>query len=210
MTGARARLALLVVGLVALYAAFGVARVVEPAEVERAVRSAGPLAPLAFVALSAVLGALLLPGPLLSGAAGLLFGTALGFALGLAASVLTALIGLVVGRVAGPRTREGRALALQRWLQCHGLSAVVVQRLLPGVPDGPVNYAAGVAGVRARHLALGTALGNAPRVFAYTALGASLDDLTSPLALVALAVLLAAFAAGALLARRAVRAHARP
>ncbi|MDP9400566.1 MAG: VTT domain-containing protein [Actinomycetota bacterium] len=209
MRGARARLALLAAGLVALYAVFGVARVVEPAEVERAVRSAGGLAPLAFVSLSALLGALLLPGPLLSAAAGLLFGLGLGFVLALSATVGSALIGLVVGRAAGPRARSGRALALERWLARRGLWAVVAQRLLPGVPDGPVNYAAGAAGVRARHLALGTALGSAPRAFAYTALGATLDDLASPLALVALGVLGAALVAGALLARRALRADAR-
>ncbi len=106
MIGARTRLALLLIGLAALYAVFGVVRVVERHEVEHAVREAGSLAPLAFVVLAAVLGALLLPGPLLSAAGGLLFGAALGFAVSLAAAVLGALLALGVGRLAGGRAVE--------------------------------------------------------------------------------------------------------
>jgi uncharacterized membrane protein YdjX (TVP38/TMEM64 family) len=66
-----------------------------------------------------------------------------------------------------------------------------------------VNYAAGLVRLRPRDLALGTLIGVAPRAFAYTALGDSLDDLTSPLALAALSVLVLAGLAGTLLAGRA-------
>jgi uncharacterized membrane protein YdjX (TVP38/TMEM64 family) len=47
-------------------------------------------------------------------------------------------------------------------------------------------------------MALGTVIGAAPKVFAYTALGGSLDDLTSPEALIAVALLFVLAAGGAL------------
>ena len=205
MTAPRARLALLVAGLAVLYVVFGLLRVVSQEEVRGLVEGAGAGAPLVFVVVSAVLGALLIPGPLLSAASGVLFGTALGFAVSLAAAVLSSLLALAVGRLAARRDvqRVGgeRLRSLEAFLARRGLLAVVVQRLLPLIPDGPVNYAAGAVGVRAWHLAAGTAIGVTPRAFAYTALGDSLDDLTSPLAFVALGVLLAAFAVGLALAR---------
>ena len=67
-----------------------------------------------------------------------------------------------------------------------------------------VAYLAGAVGVKSRDLALGTAIGVAPRAFAYTALGGSLGDLGSLEALAAVAVLVAMALIGALLARRDV------
>src|SRR3954462_6552684 len=48
----------------------------------------GPLGPVLFIPLSAGLGCLLVPGPVLAGSAGLLFGTAVGTPVALAATVL--------------------------------------------------------------------------------------------------------------------------
>jgi uncharacterized membrane protein YdjX (TVP38/TMEM64 family) len=210
--GPRVRLAALVAGLVALWVVFGLTGAVREEDVRRWVDAAGPLAPLAFVPLSAALGLLLVPGPLLSAASGLLFGTAVGVGVSLAAAVLSALAAQAVGRRIGAEGAAqlggARLEAVGAFLERRGLVAVVVQRLTPAVPDGPVNYAAGLVRLRPRDLALGTLIGSAPRAFAYTALGDSLDDLTSPLALAALSVLVLAGLAGTLLAGRAV-VHAR-
>jgi uncharacterized membrane protein YdjX (TVP38/TMEM64 family) len=81
-------------------------------------------------------------------------------------AVLAALLGMAVGRRAGEV--HGRA---RDFVERRGLLAVVLQRLAPGLPDAPFNYVAGSIGVRARDLALGTAIGVAPRALAYTALG---------------------------------------
>lgn len=81
-----------------------------------------------------------------------------------------------------------------------------MQRLAPVLPDGPFNYAFGVAGVAAWPLVLGTLIGSSPRAFAYTALGDSLDDPASPLAIAAIVVVVVTGAAGALLTVRLRRA----
>lgn len=161
---------------------------------------AGALAPLAFVVVAGVLGALLVPGPLLAGASGLLFGTATGFVATLAASVVSALLCRWVGASAGAEAFE--RVASPRWatgaaaIRAHGVWAVVVQRLAPLLPDGPFNYAFGVAGLSVVALALGTVIGSAPRAFAYTALGDSLDDPLSPLGLLAIAIVVVTGAVG--------------
>jgi uncharacterized membrane protein YdjX (TVP38/TMEM64 family) len=53
-------------------------------------------------------------------------------------------------------------------------------------------------------MALGTLVGGAPKVFAYTALGGSLHDLTSPEALVAVGLLVVLGLGGALFVMRKV------
>jgi uncharacterized membrane protein YdjX (TVP38/TMEM64 family) len=149
-----------------------------------------------------VLGCLLIPGPVLATLSGVLFGTWLGFVVTLASSVLAALLGLAVGRWAGRLNWRHREL-----LERRGLWAVVVQRLLPGIPDAPVNYLAGVVGVRAWHLALGTAIGVAPRAFAYTALGDAIGSHSTAQAVGSLVLLGLTAVLGIALARHAVRAE---
>ena len=64
--------------------------------------------------------------------------------------------------------------------------------------------------VALRTFAAATALGCAPRAFAYTALGGSLDDLGSPEAIAAFVVLGVMAVVGALVARRDWRAARAP
>jgi uncharacterized membrane protein YdjX (TVP38/TMEM64 family) len=129
------RLALLSLVLAALLAVAWIVQPVSEGEVRRLVEPAGALAPVAYVAVSGVLGALLIPGPLLAGASGLLFGTATGFAATLSASVVSALIARWLGRRAGhgpSRTRPARGpLAVAEAVRRHGTFAVVAQRLVP-------------------------------------------------------------------------------
>lgn len=209
MTGARSRLALLVVGLIALWTVFGPLGLLPAGDVRDVVQEAGPLAPIAFVLISSALGALLVPGALLAGVAGILFGSALGAAASLAAATLTAAVALVlarrIGRPGAEQVAPDKLASLGGWLERHGFAAVVVARLAPSVPDAPVTYAMGLTRIKLRSVVLGTLVGAAPRAFAYATIGAELEDLSSPLALTGFAVLVASMVAGAVL----VAVHAR-
>ena len=99
-----------------------------------------------------------------------------------------------------------RDTSLATTVRDHGLVSVIVQRLAPVVPDGPFNYAFGVAGVSAWPLVLGTLIGSSPRAFAYTALGDSVDDGATPLAIVAIGVVVVTGAVGAIVIARMRRA----
>ena len=206
----RLRLALFALVLVAGAVLLAVTDLVRPATLRSWVAGAGPFAPLLYVPVSALLGALLVPGPVLAATSGLLFGAGVGTAVTLAASVLSALLSLRVGRAvgrSGARELAGqRAEALEGLLARYGLAAVVLQRLAPGVPDAPVSYLAGAVGVRAWQIGVGTALGVLPRAFAYNALGASLGNPRSPLALAGLLAWALATLVGAEALRRATRA----
>ena len=166
----------------------------------------GIAGPIVFVAVSSLLTVCLFPGPLLAGAAGLLFGTALGTGVSIVSATLGAVLAFSLGRWLAHDAVEqlqGRRLAaLRAWVGRRGFLSVLYARLAPGIPYSLVNYAAGLSPVTLGAFAGATALGCAPRAFAYTALGGSLDDLGSPEAVVAIVVLVVMALAGLLLARR--------
>lgn len=181
------RLGGLVGGLGSLLLVFAVAGWIGTDTVRSWVEPAGFLAPLAYILVAGVLGALLVPGAGLAAAAGLLFGALPGALIAIPSAVLTAVLaqrfsarvgGGALDQVSGPRVQALTAFARRR-----GFSAVVIQRLLPAVPDGPLSHAFGVAGVRTRDIALGTAVASGPRALSYALLGASAADLTGPYAL---------------------------
>jgi uncharacterized membrane protein YdjX (TVP38/TMEM64 family) len=171
--------------------------------------SLGPAGPVLFVPLSTALGCLLVPGPILAGSAGLLFGTALGTPLALTAAVCTAVGEMLITRyVAGARVGAlvpERARRIDDFLERRGFFAVLYMRLAPGIPYHLVNYGAGLTRLRARDMAAGTAIGALPRTFGYVALGGSLGNLGSPEAIAALVLLVVTAIAGGLLARHQIR-----
>src|ERR671914_676273 len=146
--------------------------------------------------------------PILAGAAGLLFGTAVGAPLALAGVTCASLTQMFVARrlAAGHHGNllPQRTKAIEDFLTQHGAVAVMESRIVPLLPWGVVNYSAGLTHLSYKALALGTLIGGAPKVFAYTALGGSLDNLDSPEALIAVALLAALALGGALFVRRQI------
>lgn len=146
--------------------------------------------------------------PILAGAAGLLFGTATGTALVLVAVTASSVTQMFVARrlAAGHHGSllPQRTRRIEEFLTRHGAVAVMQSRIVPLLPWGLVNFSAGLTRMRYRDLALGTVVGAAPKVFAYTALGGSLSDLTSPAAIIAIALLVVLAVTGALFVRRQV------
>jgi uncharacterized membrane protein YdjX (TVP38/TMEM64 family) len=170
----------------------------------------GALGPAAFVALSVVLNcAFVLPYPVMSAAAGLLFGTALGTPVALTSAVLAACAQLLIGRyVAGSQVRAilpARVRRVDDFLERSGFVAVMLVRLAPAVPYVLANYGAGLTRLRLRDMAAGTAVGGLPRTFAYVALGGSLTDLGSPEAKIAVGMLVVVGLLGVVLVRRQLR-----
>ncbi|MEA2329978.1 MAG: hypothetical protein QOH58_116 [Thermoleophilaceae bacterium] len=146
--------------------------------------------------------------PILAGAAGLLFGTAGGTPLALAGVTVASLTQMFIARrlAAGHHGSllPKRTRAFEDFLTRHGAVAVMESRIVPLLPYGPVNFSAGLTRLPYRDMALGTVVGATPKVFAYVALGGSLSDLTSPEAIIAIALLVAMGLAGALLVRRQI------
>jgi uncharacterized membrane protein YdjX (TVP38/TMEM64 family) len=206
VNGARLRLALLVAVLAAVVVAFALTGSLSAQRVRSWIDGYGVAGPIVFIAVSSLLTVALFPGPLLAGASGLLFGTALGTPVSIVAATLGATLAFCLSRwwardaveeLAGPRLRAMRA-----WVGARGFLSVLYARILPGVPYSLVNYAAGLAPVALRAFVAATAIGCAPRAFAYTALGGHFGNFGSPETVIAVVVLVGMALAGIVLARR--------
>ncbi|WP_051471323.1 TVP38/TMEM64 family protein [Patulibacter minatonensis] len=203
------RLAALTASLAVLLVLFNLGGVLDAQRIRSWVDEVGIAAPAAYIVVSGILGAALVPGAVLAATAGLLFGAATGALLSLAAAVVTAVLARGASARAGGDALDvvsgERMRAITSFARRHGFSAVVIQRLLPAVPDGPFSHAFGLAGVRTRDVALGTLVASGPRGFSYALLGANADDLTGPHALFAIGLNIATGALGLILAWLVVR-----
>ena len=200
----RLRLAALVLGVaaVALVVLVTVSR--SPEKVRDAVNGTGAWAPVLFVLIAAGLSSAFFPYQLLAAASGLLFGTAGGTPITIAALMLAAVTQFSLARhggraavdeLSGPRIRTW-----QDRIERGGFLAVLYARIVPLSPFVVINYVSGLTRLGLGTFALATLIPVIPRGFAYTALGGHLDNLNSPEAIAAFAVLAAMGVAGAFLA----------
>ena len=155
-----------------------------PETVSERVDEFGWAGPLVFIVVSMVLTCAMFPGPMLAGAAGLLFGTALGTPVAIVSATLGACLACIIGRfVAGDAVEElggPRIRALAAWVGARGFTSVLYARIAPAMPYNVVNYACGLTTIPIPVVAAATAIGTAPRTFAYVALGGSFGDFSSP------------------------------
>lgn len=204
------RLAVFAAFLVVLFYLLAVKHVVNIEDVRGWVKATGPLAPFTYVVLSAVLGAIFVPGPILAASSGLLFGPLLGVFVTLGATVGTAVVAAFLGRRAGRDSARAligaeRADRLDALIQRRGLWAVVGQRFIPGLSDALASYAFGAFGVPLWQMAVGAFIGSVPRAFVYTALGASIGNKSPVLAYAAIGVWCVTAVVGAFAARQGFR-----
>jgi uncharacterized membrane protein YdjX (TVP38/TMEM64 family) len=168
----------------------------------------GPLGVIGFVVLGVVLNTFFVPFPVVAAAGGLLFGVPAGTAAAIAIAPFAACAQMLltrhVVRDTTSRLLGRRSQAVNDVLERRGFIAVVYVHLVPVIPNGPLNYAAGLTSLRIRDMAAGTALAKAPRAFAYVALGGSLSNLAAPEAKIAVALLVVLAIGGLVAIRRQV------
>ncbi|MGA8847023.1 MAG: TVP38/TMEM64 family protein [Nocardioides sp.] len=164
--------------LLILLGLFGLAIVAGPdlAGVKSRVHAAGIWGPAVFFAVYTLLALVPWPKAVLTAAGGMLFGMWGGALLSLGAALIGAIcsfgVGRLLGRDAVDRLIHGRLRRVDALLSDHGLSAVLVVRLVPVVPYTAINYAAGLSGVSLRNYVLGSGIGMLPGSLAYAAMGA--------------------------------------
>lgn len=146
----------------------------------------------AFVLAYMMAAVFMVPGSILTLAAGVLFGVALGVALVSLASTLGACCAFLVGRFLARDWVESRLesmprfRALDRAVARRGWLIVLLARLSVLIPYNLLNYALGLTNVRFGAYLLGTFVGMLPAIFLYVYLGsvagslASLDQTGAP------------------------------
>lgn len=139
-----------------------------------------PLTPLVVIGAYLVGGLVVAPVTVLIMATAVAFGPLLGFTYSLLGCLLSAMLTYGIGYLLGHnmvRRLAGAQLSrLSRRIARHGLTAMLIVRILPVAPFTVVNVMAGAARVRLRDFALGTFLGMLPGILAMTLFGDQLAE----------------------------------
>ncbi|UEM02784.1 VTT domain-containing protein [Skermanella rosea] len=176
-----ATLALLLAGLAALWRFTGLS---ELATVDGVLDWAQgvadmPFGPLIGVAAYVVGGFVMFPVMVLIAATAIVLGPVWGFATAISGCLASAAVLFWVGRLGGRRwvRRFGGRFVnkISRRLADQGILAVAVIRVIPVAPFSVVNVVAGASHLRFTDYVIGTALGMAPGVLAFSLLGSQLE-----------------------------------
>lgn len=141
-------------------------------------------APLAFIGLYTIFNVFLIPATLLTLTAGVIWGWLVGGLWVLAASTVASFVPYLIARNGAgwiESILRGRANDIHGKLQNEGFTTLLLLRLIPVFPYNVLNYASGLAGLRARDYVLATFIGTIPGIFIFTYLADSISQgLVSP------------------------------
>jgi uncharacterized membrane protein YdjX (TVP38/TMEM64 family) len=150
---------------------------IDSAQLQARLNQAGIWAPIIYIALYTVATVLVLPSTALNLTGGAIFGPWLGTLWTSIAAVIAAVVAFgftrTVGRDLVARRLAGRWQAMDAEMLQGGLFYMFAIRLLPIIPYGLVNFAAGLTSIQFRDYLLGTILGTVPGVLPFVMLGSS-------------------------------------
>jgi uncharacterized membrane protein YdjX (TVP38/TMEM64 family) len=138
---------------------------------------AGIWAPIAYVILYVIATILVLPSTVLNLTGGAVFGPWFGTLWTSVGAILAAIAAFAftrtVGRQAIAKRLKGRWQAMDAEIRRGGVFYLFAIRLVPIMPYGLVNFAAGLTSVSFKDYLLGTTLGTVPSVLPFVLLGSS-------------------------------------
>lgn len=150
---------------------------IKPEQIQAWVTQVGIWAPLLYMGLYSLATLLILPSTALNLAGGAVFGPWLGTLWTSLAAVMAAVLAFMISRTIGrswlSQRLAGQWQALDAEIRLGGLFYLFAIRLLPIIPYGLVNFAAGLTAIRFRDYVLGTALGTVPGVLPFVLLGST-------------------------------------
>lgn len=150
---------------------------IEPTQIQAWLKSVGIWAPIAYIALYVVATVLVLPSTALNLTGGAIFGPWLGTIWTSLGAIIAAIVAFgftrTVGREAIAKRLAGRWQAMDAEMRQGGLFYMFAIRLVPIMPYGLVNFAAGLTSISFKDYLLGTVIGTVPSVLPFVLLGSS-------------------------------------
>lgn len=146
-------------------------------EIQATIQQYGLWAPIVYVVLYIVATVLVLPSTVLNLTGGAVFGAWMGIVWTSIGAILAAIASFAftrtVGRTAIERRLKGRWREMDDEIRQGGLFYLFAIRLVPVMPYGLVNFAAGLTSVTFKDYLIGTVLGTVPSVLPFVLLGSS-------------------------------------
>lgn len=156
---------------------------IKPEQLQLWLHKMGIWAPLIYVLLYVVGTLLILPSTPLNLTGGALFGIGWGTFWTTIAALLAAVVSFAFTRTVGrdyvATKFAGKWEAIDAEMRQGGLFYMFAIRLLPIIPYGIVNFAAGLTSIRFKDYLLGTTIGTVPGILPFVMMGAGLHALST-------------------------------
>jgi len=140
--------------------------------------SLGMFGPLIFLGFALIRPLIFFPITIMYLASGLAFGGFWGGVIGISGALLSALTAHFVANKIGidflPMKWRSRICAVRDRVDEKGLRNMILIRFIPMISFDLISYSAGLSGVKLKPYLLGTLIGIAPRIFAYTYVGSNI------------------------------------
>lgn len=150
---------------------------IDNTQIQTWLKSSGIWAPIIFIELYVVATVLILPSTALNLAGGAIFGPWLGILWTSIGAIIAAIVSFAftrtVGRELVAKRLAGRWQAMDVEVSRGGIFYMFAIRLVPIMPYGLVNFAAGLTSVSFKDYVLGTTIGTVPSVLPFVLLGSS-------------------------------------
>ncbi|MBF6221882.1 TVP38/TMEM64 family protein [Nocardia abscessus] len=195
------RIVALIVGAVALFGAALLVPLPSPRQVQEWATSVGPVFPLLFFLVHALVTVAPIPRTVFTVSAGLLFGPLLGITLAVGATTVSAALAIALVRAldrdqVAARLTHPAVRAIDERLARRGWLAVGSLRLIAAVPFSVINYCCGLSSIRFWPYLIATVLGVLPGTIGTVILSDALTGTTHPAMLALSGVCLAIGLAG--------------
>jgi uncharacterized membrane protein YdjX (TVP38/TMEM64 family) len=156
---------------------------IDQKQLQALLQKMGIWAPIVYILLYTIGTILILPSTPLNLSGGALFGVGWGTLWTTIAAIVAAIVAFVFTRTVGreyiAQKLAGRWEAIDAEMRQGGLFYMFAIRLLPLIPYGIVNFAAGLTSIRFRDYLIGTTLGTVPGILPFVMMGSGLQALTS-------------------------------
>ncbi|HEY9300797.1 MAG TPA: TVP38/TMEM64 family protein [Phormidium sp.] len=150
---------------------------INPAQLQLWLQKAGIWAPIIYIVIYALATILIIPSTALNLTGGAIFGPWLGTLWTSIGAIVAAIVAFIFARTSGrefvAHRLAGKWQAMDAEMQQGGLFYMFAIRLLPIIPYGLVNFAAGLTSIPFRDYLLGTILGTVPGILPFVLLGSS-------------------------------------
>lgn len=150
---------------------------INPNQLQLWLKQAGIWAPIIYIVIYTIATILVMPSTALNLTGGAIFGPWLGTLWTSIGAIVAAIVAFIFARTSGrefvARRLAGKWQAMDAEMQQGGLFYMFAIRLLPIIPYGLVNFAAGLTSIRFRDYLLGTILGTVPGILPFVLLGSS-------------------------------------
>ncbi len=150
---------------------------IESTQIKAWLNAVGIWSPIIYIALYVLATVLVLPSTVLNLTGGAVFGPVLGTLWTSLGAIIAAIVAFTFTRTVGRETiakrLSGRWQAMDAEVRQGGLFYMFAIRLVPIMPYGLVNFAAGLTSISFKDYILGTTIGTVPSVLPFVLLGSS-------------------------------------